>query len=397
MPNKQNSRPIIFLNQTTGKLFHELVEDSAKACAQVFLFSGPVSKPSVDNNDLNLVAAPTYNRKNYFTRLCSWIHYFLKAFLFVFTLCSSSLLFIVTNPPFLGLVGLFFKIFRKQNYVVLVYDIYPDLLVGMGTLRNGWISQLWTKMNRLVLENSSVVFTIGDDMAHLLEKSFDLSRTIAGRAIVIPNWSDVDTIKPLAKDNNAFAIEHDQVGKITVLYSGNMGNTHDIESILAVARELRDYEAIHFLFIGEGAKRPLVERTKVDEGLQNISLLPFQSEEALPYSMAAGDIGIVSYQSGTEACIVPSKTYYYMAAGLVPLVISGKETDLSRMLVKNNSGIFVRSGDIDGMKRAILILANNGELLKNYKIAARATAEQHFSRHNIKLYIDALKRYELFE
>jgi glycosyltransferase involved in cell wall biosynthesis len=176
-----------------------------------------------------------------------------------------------------------------------------------------------------------------------------------------------------------------------------MGNTHDIESILAVARELRNYETIHFLFIGEGAKRPLVERTKVNEGLENISILPFQTEEILPYSMAAGDIGIVSYQSGTEACIVPSKISYYMAAGLVPLVISGKETDLSRMLIKDGCGMSVRSGDIDGMKRAILTLANNGELLKSYKSAARVTAEQHFSRRNTKLYIDALRQYGLIE
>lgn len=397
MSNMLTSGRVIYLNQTVGPLFRELVEDSAKTCAPVYLFSGSILEHSVNNGDLNIISAPTYNRRSNFTRLCSWVHYFVKALQFLFPLRSSSLLFIVTNPPFLGLVGLLFKLFRKQKYVVLVYDIYPDLLLGMGTLRKGVISQIWLKMNRLVLEHASLVFTIGEDMAHLLEKSYDLSRTAAGRVIAISNWCDVDTIKPLAKHDNEFAIKHGQVGKITVLYSGNMGNTHDIESILAVARELKDFETIHFLFIGEGAKWSLVEKTKANEGLDNITLLPFQAEVVLPISMATGDIGIVAYQPGTEDCIVPSKTCYYMAAGLVPLVVSGKETDLSRMLVENGCGMSVRSGDIEGLKRAILTLVTDGELLNQYKAAARVTAEQYFSRRNTEQYIDALKKYGLIE
>ena len=179
----------------------------------------------------------------------------------------------------------------------------------------------------------------------------------------------------------------------TVLYSGNMGNTHDIESILAVVRELKDHETIRFLFIGEGAKWPLVEKTISAEGLDNVTLLPFQPEDILPYSMATGDIGIVAYQAGTEHCIVPSKIYYYMAAGAVPLVIAGRDTDLSRMLDDNHCGLSVRTGDIEGMKRAILSLADDSELLGRYKKAARVTVERQFSRSNTKRFIDALRQF----
>lgn len=397
MSSKLTSGKIIFINQSVGSLFLELVEDSARVCTSAVLYTGTIPYHHVDTANLITITAPPYNRKSNFTRLFSWASFFVKAFLFVLRSRKPSLLFIVTNPPFLGLIGIFFKILRNQKYVVLVYDIYPDLLVGLGVIRKGIISTIWTKMNRLVLENSSLVFTIGDDMALLLENSYDLSRTAAGHAIVIPNWADIDTIKPFEKRSNPFAIEHGQVGKITVLYSGNMGNTHDIESILDVARELKDHERIHFLFIGEGAKCSLVERTKTNEKLDNITLLPFQSEEVLPYSMATGDIGIVAYQPGTEDCIVPSKASYYMAAGLVPLVISGKETNLARLLVKNGCGMSIPSGDIEDLKRAILTLANDGELLNKYKLAARLTAEQIFSRRNTEQYADALKQYGLME
>lgn len=86
-----------------------------------------------------------------------------------------------------------------------------------------------------------------------------------------------------------------------------------------------------------------------------------------------------------------------MAAGLVPLVISGMETDLSLMLVKNSCGMSVRSGDIEGLKLAILTMAKDAELLNQYKMAARATAEHLFSRRNTEQYIEALKQYDLIE
>jgi glycosyltransferase involved in cell wall biosynthesis len=370
----------------------------AKVWSPLLLYTGhSETLLSVGSAELTIKFAPEYDRRSNPRRLLSWVRYFVSALWVAARQSPNSLLFIVSNPPFLGLLGPIFKFVRGQRYVVLVYDIYPDLLIGLGALREGIISNIWKAMNRLVLRHASLVFTLGDDMALLIERTCDLSQTTAGHCIVISNWSDVNTIKPLAKGDNPFANKYGQVGKITVLYSGNMGNTHDIESILAVARELKKIETIHFLFIGAGAKWSLVEKTKAEEKLNNISLLPFQPEEILPISIASGDIGIVAYQPGTEACIVPSKTYYYMAAGLAPLVVSGKETDLSRMLVEKGCGMSVRSGDIEGLKHAILTLATDEELLIKYKVAARVTAEQHFSRRNTERYINSLKKYGLME
>src|SRR5450631_3218132 len=124
MLSKKSSVRVMFLNQTVGALFRELVEDSSKTFAPVILYSGSIPEHLYTDNTLTVIAAPTHNRSSNLTRLVSWLHYFATALLSVMSLRSRSLLFIVSNPPFLGLVGLFFKLLRKQKYVVLVYDIY---------------------------------------------------------------------------------------------------------------------------------------------------------------------------------------------------------------------------------------------------------------------------------
>ncbi|MBW2639508.1 MAG: hypothetical protein JRE10_04910 [Deltaproteobacteria bacterium] len=124
---------VIFLNQAAGSLFRELAEDLSKVWPQSTLLTGYLDTIRCDVDPcLHIVPAPRYDRSSYFSRFMSWAKYFFKALWFVWKQPKDSKLFIVSNPPFLGLAGLFFKCVRKQRYVMLVYDIYPDLLVALG-------------------------------------------------------------------------------------------------------------------------------------------------------------------------------------------------------------------------------------------------------------------------
>ena len=128
---------IIFLNQAAGPLFRELAEDVAKIWPQSVLFTGnPDTVHRSRESCLHIEPAPGYDRSSYFSRFRSWVKYFFKVLWFVWKQPKNATLFIVSNPPFLGLVGLFFKRVRMQRYVMLVYDIYPDMLIGLGRLKS---------------------------------------------------------------------------------------------------------------------------------------------------------------------------------------------------------------------------------------------------------------------
>lgn len=375
-----------------GPMFRELAEDLSKKWDPSILLTGhPDTLTFRGDATLTIQAALGYSRKSNLSRLLSWVRYFFCALLMVWKQPSDSFLFIVSNPPFLGILGLFFKVFRKQKYVVLVYDIYPDLLVGLGRIRNGLFTKAWIFLNRLVYQHSSIVFTIGQDMAAHLECQFDAKKASVGKVVSIPCWADLSIIKPILKGENWFAKKYVPPNKTTVLYSGNMGNTHDIESIIEVARMLSGESGIHFLFIGEGAKWALVEKAIAEHNLKNITLLPFQPEDVLPYSLTSGDIGIVAYQSGTEGCMVPSKTYYYMAAGLAILVACNKENTLSATVDQFDCGMNIKTGDITSMANAILKVHNNPALLESYKKRAREASEILYSRKNTGQFTEAIE------
>src|SRR5439155_7111250 len=109
--------------------------------------------------------------------------------------------------------------------------------------------------------------------------------TKSGRIAIAPLWVDTVALRPLAKAENWFAVEHQQVGKITVMYSGNIGFSHDVEALLAAAGQMRNDTTFHFIIIGSGPKWQRVVDAVRERSFSNVTVLPWQPEETFPYSV----------------------------------------------------------------------------------------------------------------
>lgn len=380
---KDQETRMIFLNQVSGRLFLELAEGLAQFVGKSVLYTIPDKLFQVKNSsNLMIVKSPEYRRGSSYRRLLDWITYFFFVLVRVFKQSNTASLFIVSNPPFLPLVGYIMKKVRGQSYVVLVYDIYPDLAIRLGKLSpNGPITRLWRWFNITMWENSDAVITIGEYMAARLETMFNVSRTCVGRTIVIPNWVDPEFIKPLPKQTNWFARQYGLVDKLTIQYSGNLGATHDIETILEAAKRLAPFEDIKFLIIGDGFKRHLVEKS-IKTGVLNLMLLPFQPEEVLPYSLTASDVTIVTLAKGIEGLSVPSKVYYAMASGSALLCICSGDNELQAIVHEYECGLIVEPGNVEGLIKAIQTFIHNKEFLRQCQKNARKAAETCFDKNS---------------
>ena len=109
-------------------------------------------------------------------------------------------------------------------------------------------------------------------------------------------------------------------------------------------------------------------------------MLPFQSEDRLPYTIALGDISLVALDKGAEGLMVPSKMYYYMAAGSAVIGICQGRNDLALSLSMGDSGFTVLPGDYERLAESILYLADNPNKLQEFKYSARASSVSQFSR-----------------
>jgi colanic acid biosynthesis glycosyl transferase WcaI len=228
-------------------------------------------------------------------------------------------------------------------------------------------------------------------MAATLAGQFDPTRTTAGCLEIIHPWADTAWLRPLPKEENWFARSQAQVGKLTVMYSGNMGLGHDIETMLNAARRLRSAPDIHFMFIGAGPKRQMVADYLRQEAPANVTLLPWQPEAVVPFSLATADVALVSLESGAEGLGFPSKALAAMAAGSALLGLSNTPSDLQVLIEQFHCGLNIKPGDVEYLVQAILTFRGDKSFLTQCRRAARLLAETTFARsRNTQKVIDTL-------
>ena len=68
-----------------------------------------------------------------------------------------------------------------------------------------------------------------------------------------------------------------------VMFAGNIGATQDFETILSAAEQLKEYDDIHWVIVGDGRMRPWVEAQIEERGLtETFHLLGRHPVELMP-------------------------------------------------------------------------------------------------------------------
>ena len=358
-----------------GPLFRELGCAIGKAAiGDVTLFTGhpDTTKYFPKIYELNIRLMPGYNRKSKITRVFSWLSYTVYSVIELVRMKRSEIAIVVSNPPTMVLFLVLARLLGKR-YIVIIYDIFPDVFVSLGFMSPiNPVVKMWRSLNKIAWNGAQGVFTIGNRMASNLEAQFDSRKTPLGHVAVLPVWVNTNTFKPVPRSKNTFAADLGLKNKFVVLYSGNMGLSHDINSILQAAKALSNRKEIAFVLIGEGAKWNDAVQFQNEHNLENLTVLPFQSEDILPMSLGMADLGIVSLETGAGNVMIPSKTYYYMSVGAAVIGICDTDSELADTLTLAQCGATVRPGKPEELANIISGLFDNTKKLETLQQLARS-------------------------
>lgn len=288
---------------------------------------------------------------------------------------------VICNAPLFGAIGWFGKKLRGRPYVCIVEDIYPELAVTLGVFgARSPIRRVWDFVNARAYSNAAAIITLGDRMRAVIESAMDRAGAKCPPIHVINSWADGEAIRPLPKAENAFAREQGTDRRLTVLYSGNMGLAHDLETIIEAADRLRDDDRFQFLFIGDGGKKPILENLVAAKKLANVRFLPYQPVETLPFSLTCGDLAVVTMERGVEGLIIPSKIYGSLAAGQAILGLVTEPTEVADIIAAHDCGFQVPPGDVAGVVDNLLKLAEDPARIEAMKANARRCFDEHYGR-----------------
>lgn len=292
-----------------------------------------------------------------------------------------DLLLLTSAPPFLTLAAYVAKKICRCSYICLIYDIYPDVAIALNVFKKDhWVTKAWQELNRRIWTNSQEIIVLSDDMKEMVIKHFP---QIMDKVSVIHSWGDPRLIIPMEKQDNWFAREHSLVNKFTILYSGNIGRCHDIDTIIQAAQLLREEKKIQFVFIGGGAKIEEVREKVAEMELTNFLFLPYQHKSTLPYSLTACNLHLVSLEYKVYGLVAPSKLYPALATGLPVAIICHQECYLRKMIASGQFGVAIDNGDSIYLANFVRRLSRDRQLAQQMGKSGRSYMEKNFTIEKI--------------
>lgn len=255
---------------------------------------------------------------------------------------------------------------KGARSVLIMHDLYPDVLVMAGVLKPASIpTRVMRGLNALMFRMLTIVVTIGRDTERLLLHYHGLTRD---KIRFIPNWATlVPAVRPI-RSCNPFRQLH--AARFIVGLSGNLGFTHDPVVVFEAARLLRRNPDIHFLLSGWGLGFERLKQLQMEADLSNITLVDRVEDRHLEQFLAAADVWLIPYRKNVAGVSVPSRFYNLLAVGRPVILVSEPDAEAALTVVENNLGWVVRPGMPDDLANAIRAASQSADL----SMAARAVA-----------------------
>jgi colanic acid biosynthesis glycosyl transferase WcaI len=325
------------------------------------------------------VGTSRFGRSRLLGRAVDYFSFFLFSWRCALSVAKrGDILVAMTDPPMISVVAMLVAKQRKARLVNWVQDIYPEIAVQFGVPFVKWpVRQFFSYLRDRSLRAAKANVVLGQLPAKQL-----LSRPVlAGPVNIIHNWSDDDGIMPIDNSENILRQAWGLTNKFVVGYSGNLGRTHEYQTMLDASERLRHHPHLTFLFIGGGHHvNELAHEVQKRSLDQLYRFVPYQEDAALKYSLCVPDVHWISLRPEFEGLIVPSKFYGIAAAGRPMIAITAKDGELARLISEHRCGFVVEPGDIDTLEKVVSRLSIDVELRTTMGTRARSMLDAHFTR-----------------
>jgi glycosyltransferase involved in cell wall biosynthesis len=308
-------------------------------------------------------------------RIWSFFRFMLLTTFSVLGAPRYDLIIATSTPLTVGLPALACKFFRGIPFIFEVRDLWPEVPIQMGILRNKAGIAVIQWYEKAIYRHARHIVALSPGMYNGVISKCPRPEKIS----TIPNMSKIDIFWPRSKNPDlmqAFQLKPDS---FTIIYFGAMGRANGMGYILDAAKLLLREEDVRFLLIGYGAEMPLLRERCEEEAITNISFHGGMPLEKLSEAVNVCDLSLVTFSNiPILATNSPNKFFDSLSAGKPILVNSpGWTKDL---VEQYECGLFADPANPSALSENILYLKNNPEIRATMGLNARKLAEEKFDK-----------------
>jgi len=279
-------------------------------------------------------------------------------------------LIIGTSPQFFSAMSAWqLGIFKLKPWVMEVRDLWPESIVAVGAMKNKRLIRFLEWIEMMMYRSASQIIVVTETF----------QRKIAARGIdrnkifVFKNGVDLSKYYPGTKPKE-LEKRLGFKGKMVFAYIGTHGMAHGLEFILNQAKKFQvTHEDIHFLFLGDGAKKESLVQKANDEKIMNVTFLDSVGKEEVLDYLQLMDVALVNLiKSDTFLDVIPSKIFE--AAAVQKPILLGLEGETKDIIETYGAGLcFEPENEIEFIKK-VLEFYDSRQDLEFFRLGCRKLA-----------------------
>jgi colanic acid biosynthesis glycosyl transferase WcaI len=394
---------ILILNQTfhpdvaaTGQLMWDLARHLARNGHRVSAVASrnyygtdrrlSTAYEKIEGVEIHRLGGRAFGKASHLGRLADFASFYGAAFLHLQQISSPDVIYALTSPPMISSLAMLHRQWaqtasgRPVRFVYHLMDLYPDAAVANGVLRSGtMVERGLHRLTARTLDAADAVIALGRDMRQRLLEEYP-RHARPDRIHVVCPWADGKELFPLEKSANPLAQSLGLGESFNVVYSGNLGLAHDLETMLAAIELTRSDANLRWLFIGGGKRFDELRRRQALANWPHVRLMDFARREDLNRSLNLADVHLVSQEPAFCGVVTPSKLFGILAVGRPAIMIGPRQAECARIVEESGAGFVVENGDGQQLAARLRQLRQDPAMLSEMGRRARNCFEANYDR-----------------
>jgi len=323
---------------------------------------------------------PYFNKMSILRRTISFFQ-FVYISLFYTLQIKPDLIFATSTPLTVAIPAIVAKKLFHCPMVFEVRDLWPELIIAMGAIKNKIIIKLMLLLENLSYTHANHIIALAPGIINGIMKYGVSSEKIS----FISNGCDLNIINDKIVDQQSSSKKK---GKFIFAYTGAHGKANGLDLVLYSALFLKSIgnNKIEIILIGEGSeKRRLMTFANINN-IKSVKFLDPIPKENLSSFFQNVDMGlqILAAVEAFQESTSPNKFFDYCSAGL-PVLINYSGW-ISRLISENNMGWTVDDQNPESLANMMIKASElNVSELKKMGQNSRRLAESKFDRRKLSI------------
>jgi glycosyltransferase involved in cell wall biosynthesis len=261
-----------------------------------------------------------------------------------------------------------------------VRDLWPELPIAAGALRNPVVKWLAKLLEKLAYRNSAHIVALSPGMRDGIVHTGYKPKQVT----VIPNCCDIELFRVPEDDGKKFLARHPYLqGSALITYAGTLGQINGVDYLVDIADSMiRVDPTVRFLIAGDGGQREYIfQRALAKKVLEkNLWIIPPVSKRDMPGLLSASTFITSLFVNIPEMWNNSANKFFdALAAGRAVLInYRGWQAEL---LEETGAGIVVPPEDPEKAARMLCDFLKNKSRLRKAAAIAAELGETRFDRN----------------